>query len=62
MFAIGTQKRKTGEVEHLFFDALKLRESANPNFSIAEIPESVLSWGSDKQPAPADPFHMVDNT
>ena len=40
------QKRKAGEGEHLFFDALKLLESSIPNFSIAAISESVLRWGS----------------
>ena len=35
-----------GEVEHLFFDALKLLSQAIPNFSIVAIPESVLRWGS----------------
>ena len=37
---------KTGEVEHLFFDALKLLSSAKPNFPLTAIPESVPDWGS----------------
>ncbi|MGD0283481.1 MAG: hypothetical protein ABSB95_14090 [Dissulfurispiraceae bacterium] len=37
---------KTIELEHLFFGALKLLLSANPNSSLTAIPESVLSWGS----------------
>ncbi len=38
--------RKAGEGEHLLFDALKLLESANPNFFIPAISEAVLGWGS----------------
>jgi hypothetical protein len=41
-----TAVRKTGEVEHSFFDALKLPLQANPNFSIAAITFSVLRRGS----------------
>ena len=37
---------KTGEVEHLFFDALKLAFEGKSQFFILEIPESVLSRGS----------------
>ena len=48
--------RKTGEVEHLFFDSLKLHAQAKPNFSIEAIPETVLSWGSALlAPAGSDP-------
>ncbi|HXW68481.1 MAG TPA: hypothetical protein VEJ88_02635 [Dissulfurispiraceae bacterium] len=38
-------ERKTGEGEHLFFDALKLLSSANTDFSIAAVSVSFAGRG-----------------